>query len=144
MISHYNLVANTIASSERLPCDEESNSLSFLPLCHVYERMVCYLYIYNGVSIYFAESLETIGDNLKEVKPHVFTCVPRLLEKIYDKIIAKGQELSGIKRMLFFWAVNLGLEYEVHGKSWWYKFQLKIAPLVILMKKNMIVRKWKK
>lgn len=134
MISHKNLVSNVLASVERLPCDENSKALSFLPLCHVYERMVCYLYIYNGVSIYFAESMDTIGENLKEVKPQVFTAVPRLLEKIYDKILAKAGELKGIKRTLFFWALNLGLQYEIHGKSTWYKIQLALANKLIFSK----------
>ena len=134
MLSHRNLVSNVLASKVRLPCDESGRSLSFLPLCHVYERMVAYLYIYNGVSIYYAESLDTIGENLKEVKPQVFTAVPRLLEKIYDKILAKGNELKGIKRMLFFWALKLGHEYEVHGKGPWYKLQLAIANALVFSK----------
>lgn len=134
MISHYNLVNNVLACVERLPCDEKSRALSFLPLCHVYERMVCYLYIYNGVSIYYAESIDTLGENLKEVKPHVFTCVPRLLEKIYDKIVAKGNELKGLKKALFFWALKLGHQYELHGKSLWYKIQLTIANKLIFSK----------
>lgn len=102
MLSHQNLVSNAMASRERLPVNENAKALSFLPLCHVYERMVCYLYIYSGVSIYFAENMETIGDNLREVKPEIFTAVPRLLEKVYDKIVAKGTELTGIKKALFF------------------------------------------
>jgi long-chain acyl-CoA synthetase len=134
MISHWNLVSNVLASRERLPCDEKSRSLSFLPLCHVYERMVGYLYIYNGVSIYYAESIDTIGENIREVKPQVFTAVPRLLEKIYDKIMAKASELTGIKKALFFWALDLGHQYEIHGKSAWYKFKLAIANKLIFSK----------
>lgn len=134
MLSHKNLVSNSLGSRKRLPVDSDSKSLSFLPLCHVYERMVNYMYIYVGTSIYFAESLETIGDNLREVKPEVFTAVPRLLEKVYDKIVAKGQELSGIKRALFFWALSLGQDYEIHGKSGFYKFQLKLANKIIFSK----------
>ncbi|MEQ8324385.1 MAG: long-chain fatty acid--CoA ligase [Vicingaceae bacterium] len=134
MLSHRNLVSNVLASKERLPCDHNGKSLSFLPLCHVYERMVCYLYIYNGVSIYYAESMETIGDNLKEVKPQVFTAVPRLLEKIYDKIVAKGSELTGIKKTLFFWALKLGHNYEIHGKGPFYKMQLSLANKLIFSK----------
>ena len=110
MLSHRNVVSNALYSSERLPFEGgNTRSLSFLPLCHVYERMMIYLYQYAGVGIYYAESLEKISDNLKEVKPHVMTAVPRLLEKVYDKIIAKGEVLTGIKKTLFFWAVNLGL-----------------------------------
>ncbi len=134
MLSHKNLVSNSLSSRKRLPVDSDSKSLSFLPLCHVYERMVCYMYIYVGTSIYFAESLETIGDNLREVHPDVFTAVPRLLEKVYDKIYAKGQELTGIKRALFFWALSLGQEYEIHGKGPLYKLQLKIANKIIFSK----------
>lgn len=107
----------------------------FLPLCHVYERMVCYLYIYSGVSIYFAENMETIGDNLREVKPEIFTAVPRLLEKVYDKIVAKGTELTGIKKALFFWALNLGLKYELYGANGaWYELKLRIANKIIFNK----------
>ena len=134
MLSHENLISNTLACSTRLPVHSDAKALSFLPICHVYERMLTYLYQYVGVSIYFAESLETIGDNLKEVKPEVFTAVPRLLEKVYDKIIAKGSDLTGIKRKLFFWAVELGEEYDVNGKSGWYKFKLKIARKLIFSK----------
>jgi len=135
MLSHKNLVSNVVASRERLPVSSDSKSLSFLPLCHVYERMVCYLYIYTGTSIYYAESLETIGDNLREVHPKVFTAVPRLLEKVYDKIVAKGSELKGIKRALFFWALSLGQRYELNGKNGgWYEFQLKLANKIIFSK----------
>ncbi|MEQ8910627.1 MAG: AMP-dependent synthetase/ligase [Vicingaceae bacterium] len=135
MLSHRNLVSNSVGSRKRLPVTENSKALSFLPLCHVYERMVTYMYIYTGTSIYYAESLETIGDNLREVQPQVFTAVPRLLEKVYDKIVAKGQELSGIKRALFFWALALGQRYELHGKNGaWYEFQLKLANKIIFKK----------
>lgn len=135
MLSHKNLVSNVIASRERLPVSNDSKSLSFLPLCHVYERMVTYLYIYTGTSIYYAESLETIGDNLREVHPKVFTAVPRLLEKVYDKIVAKGSDLKGVKRGLFFWALALGHRYELNGKNgFWYEFQLKIANKIIFSK----------
>lgn len=136
MLSHKNLLSNVIACKPRLPVSPGARSLSFLPVCHVYERMLLYLYQYTGVAVYFAESMDTIGDNLKEVKPHVFTAVPRLLEKVYDKIIAKGEALTGIKRKLFFWAVALGDEYDVKGKSAWYRFKLKIA-------RKLIFSKWK-
>jgi len=134
MLSHKNLVSNSLSSRKRLPVDSNSKSLSFLPLCHVYERMVSYMYIYVGTSIYFAESLDTIGDNLREVKPQVFTAVPRLLEKVYDKIVAKGQDLTGIKRALFFWALSLGQEYDVKGKSGFYQWKLGIANKLIFSK----------
>ena len=134
MLSHNNILSNVKACVERIPADQYSRVLTFLPVCHVYERMLHYLYMYMGCSIYFAESMDTIGDNIKEVKPHVFTAVPRLLEKVYDKIMAKGDELTGIKRRLFFWAVSLGEEYDVVGKSWWYGFKLKIARKLIFSK----------
>jgi len=122
MLSHKNIASNAKASKERLPIEPgKSSALSFLPVSHVYERMLLYLYQYSGMEIYFAESLETISDNLKEVKPEVMTAVPRLLEKVYDKIYATGSDLSGIKKMLFFWAVDLGLKYEPYGQNgWWY------------------------
>ena len=136
MLSHKNIASNAKASKERLPIEiGKSSALSFLPVCHVYERMLHYLYQYCGMEIYFAESLETISENLKEVNPEVMTAVPRLLEKVYDKIYAKGAELSGIKKMLFFWAVNLGLKYEPYGQNgWWYESQLKLANKLIFSK----------
>lgn len=134
MLSHKNLLSNVIACQPRLPVDSNGTALSFLPVCHVYERMLLYLYQYTGVSVYFAESMDTIGDDLREVKPSVFTAVPRLLEKVYDKIIANGEALTGIKRTLFFWAVSLGDQYDVVGKSPWYKFKLMIARKLIFSK----------
>lgn len=135
MLSHQNLVANVLASEERLPIGKDFKVLSFLPLCHVFERMIDYLFIYKGISIYYAESIETIADNLKEVKPHMFATVPRLLEKVYDKIVAKGSDLSGIKKALFFWALELGLEFDpMEDKGWWYNFRLKIANKLIFSK----------
>ena len=135
MLSHKNLVSNALGSRERLPVDEKSRSLSFLPLSHVYERMCNYMYVYSGVSIYYAESIDTIGENLKEVKPEVFTAVPRVLEKVYDKIVAKGAELTGIKKALFFWALGLAQKYEIKGRNgWWYEFQLGLANKIIFSK----------
>lgn len=136
MLSHKNIVSNALASALRLPVgDKDVRALSFLPVCHIYERMLMYLYQYKGVSIYFAESLETISDNLKEVKPQVMTAVPRLLEKVYDKIIAKGADLTGIKKKLFFWAVDVGLQYEPYGQNgWWYEKKLGLARKLIFSK----------
>lgn len=136
MLSHQNIVSNVLNSSTRFPInDGNSKALSFLPVCHIYERMLLYLYQYRCVSIYFAESIETISDNLKEVKPDVMTAVPRLLEKVYDKIYAKGAALSGIKKKLFFWAIDLGLKYEPYEQNGaWYEFQLKIARKLIFSK----------
>lgn len=136
MLSHQNISANIRRSADRLPIAlGESKALSFLPICHIYERMLSYMYQYCGVEIYFAESLETISENLQEIHPDVMTAVPRLLEKVYDKIYAKGAALTGIKKALFFWAVNLGLVYEPYGQNgWWYEFQLKIARKLIFTK----------
>ena len=136
MLSHDNIVSNVISGSKRLPLiPTKSKALSFLPLCHVFERVLLYIYIHNSISIYFAESLETIGDNIKEVKPNTMAAVPRLLEKVYDKIYAKGEELSGIKQKLFYWAVNIGLQYEPYQQNgFWYEFKLKIARKLILSK----------
>jgi long-chain acyl-CoA synthetase len=110
MLSHNNLLSNSMASENLCPFQHTWKALSFLPLNHVYERMLTTLYFYKGISIYYAESLETIGDNLKEVQPEVFSTVPRLLEKVYDKIVAKGTDLTGLKHKLFFWALELGLK----------------------------------
>lgn len=136
MLSHKNVVSNALNSSIRFPIDEgENKALSFLPVCHIYERMLMYLYQYTGVSIYFAESIDAISDNLKEVKPHVMTAVPRLLEKVYDKIIAKGADLTGVKKKLFFWAVEIGLQYEPYGHNgWWYETKLGLARKLIFSK----------
>jgi len=135
MLSHNNLLSNSFATQNLCPFNSSWKALSFLPLNHVYERMLTTLYMYKGISIYYAESLETIGDNLKEVKPDVFSTVPRLLEKVYDKIVAKGSELTGVKHKLFFWALDLGLRYELNGANgWWYEFQLKIANKLIFSK----------
>lgn len=135
MLTHKNIVSNALACVPRLPVNEKGKSLSFLPICHVYERMLHYLYMVTGVSIYFAESIDTVGDNLKEVKPQVFVAVPRLLEKVYDKIIAKGNEASAIKKMIFYWALNLGLKYEPGNRNgWWYNFRLKIARKLVFVK----------
>ena len=137
MLSHKNIVSNVLSSKEYVPFDTGSTALSFLPICHIFERMIMYLYQYCGITVYFAEALDKISDNLKEVKPHVMTVVPRLLEKVYDKIIAKGSELTGIKKMLFFWAVKVGLKYEPYGANgWWYEKKLAIA-------RKLIFSKWK-
>lgn len=138
MLSHRNIVSNVLDSAPRIPFDPgKSSALSFLPICHIFERMILYIYQYYGISVYFGESIEKISDNLKEVRPNVITAVPRLLEKVYDKIYAKGAELTGIKKKLFFWAIDLGLKYEPYGANGaWYEFQLKIA-------RKLIFSKWK-
>jgi long-chain acyl-CoA synthetase len=134
MLTHSNLVSNVISSSVLYP-QGFKKALSFLPLSHIFERMVLYMYFYLGVSVYYAQSMETIAADLVEVKPHGFTTVPRLLEKIYDKIVAKGSELSGVKKALFFWALDLGLRYEMNGANGvWYELQLKLANKLIFNK----------
>ena len=134
MLSHHNILANVSGCKEPIPADNNSKVLTFLPVCHIYERMLHYLYMYIGCSIHFAESMDTIGDNIREVKPDVFSAVPRLIEKVFDRIMAKGDDLTGIKRRLFFWAVGLAEEYDVVGRSWWYNFRLSIARKLIFSK----------
>ncbi len=137
MLSHKNILSNVMNVEEvfRPIVKGESKALSFLPLNHIFEKMVSYIYLFFGCSIYYAESLDKIGDNLKEVQPTVFATVPRLLEKVYDRIIAKGMELTGVKRKLFFWAVDLGNRYEVgKNQGWWYNTQLSLANKIVFSK----------
>ena len=114
MLTHKNIVSNALYSKESFPFIDAPHYkvLSFLPLNHIFEKCVSYIYMYSGNSIYYAESLETIGDNLKEVKPDGFTTVPRLLEKVFEKIMNTGSQLKGIKKELFFWAVRLASKYD--------------------------------
>jgi long-chain acyl-CoA synthetase len=137
MLSHHNIVSNVLDSN----CVFEEigvkgvRALSFLPLNHIFERMISYVYIYNSVSIYYAENMDTIGDNLKEVKPSIFTTVPRLLEKVYERIMSKAAKLSGLKKKLFNWALSLGLKYDIHEKMGvFYRIQLSIANKLIFSK----------
>lgn len=134
MLSHHNLVSNVLDSCPRIPDVSGGRALSFLPVCHVFERMLTYLYIYNSFPIYFAESIDKIGDNIREVKPEIFSAVPRLLEKVYDRIIAKGNEQTGIKKKLFFWAVDLGKRYDPKTNGAFYNLQLGIARKLIFSK----------
>lgn len=135
MLSHSNIVSNVLSSQKRVPFEHGASALSFLPVCHIFERMILYLYQYCGITVYFAEGLDKISENLKEIQPNVMTVVPRLLEKVYDKIIAKGSGLSGLKKTLFFWAVKLGLRYEPYGANgWWYEVNLKLARKLIFSK----------
>lgn len=131
MLSHENFLYQSRRFKEIVDVDQRHKSLSFLPLCHVLERVVNYSFQYLGLSIYYAKGFETISDDLKDVKPHVFTTVPRLLERVYDKIISKGKQLEGMKKKLFFWAVDLGLEFEFEGKSPFYKAKLATANQLI-------------
>lgn len=134
MLSHHNLMSNVKACTKVMPVDHRHHVLSFLPLSHVFERMVTYLYMFQGVGIYYAESIDTIADNLREVKPHFFTTVPRVLEKVYEKIYKRGLQLKGIQRSLFFWALNLGANYEHTGKGLLYRLQLALANKLIFSK----------
>lgn len=133
MLSHRNIMSNVRDSMSCFPPGDRA--LSFLPLNHIFERMVTYLYLFKGVSVYYAESLDTIGENLKEVSPHMFTTVPRLLEKVYERIMQKGSELKGIQKKLFFWAHSLGEKFEINKKTGlWYRMQLAIANKIIFSK----------
>lgn len=135
MLTHSNILSNVVACLPCFPPGENMKALSFLPLNHIFEKMVSYLYLFRGISIYYAESLDTIGDNLKEVKPEMFTTVPRLLEKVYDKIMAKGHDLTGIKKKLFFWAHGLAEKFEINkNQGFWYNFQLGLANKLIFSK----------
>lgn len=137
MLSHYNIVSNILNAVKSFPLEENkySKSLSFLPLNHIFERVASYMYICAGISIYYAESLDTIAENLKEIKPDVFCTVPRLLEKVYEKIMSKGAELTGTKRKLFYWAVALGDQYDVSKRQGiFYRLQLAIANQLIFNK----------
>ena len=135
MLSHKNILSNVMASVPCFPPGNNLRSLSFLPLNHIFERMISYVYLFCGTSIYYAESLDTIGENLKEVKPHLFTTVPRLLEKVYDRIMIKGGELTGIKRKLFFWSHSLAEKFEINkNQGKWYTLQLALANKIIFNK----------
>lgn len=139
MLSHKNILSNVISSSEVFTefCTPSDKALSFLPLNHIFERMVTYIYLFNGVSVYYAQSLDTIGDNLKEVQPAVFTTVPRLLEKVYERIMGRGQELTGLKRKLFFWSVDVAGKYEV-GKHQGFIYNTKLG-----IANKLIFNKWR-
>lgn len=134
MLTHQNLVSNLVDTLHAYP-KNLTKVISFLPLSHIFERMVFYMNCFACVSVYYAESIETIMADIHEIKPHGFTAVPRVLEKIYDRIVEKGSQLSGIKRMLFYWSLNLGLRYELDGKNgFWYEFQLAIANKLVFIK----------
>jgi len=137
MLSHKNLLADTYSSEYSFPVQRGDRALSFLPVCHAYERVFQYVYMYKGLTIFFAQSMDTIGEDFKSVKPHIFSAVPRVLEKVYEKIMATGEQLTGIKRKLFFWSINLGEKYKLEGRSWWYDLQLKIA-------RKLVFSKWRK
>jgi len=135
MLTHANLISNFKAASYIPPFGEEGRAVSYLPLCHVYERMLNYLYQYLGISIYYAENLGTITENMKEVKPDILSSVPRLLEKVYDKLFAAGHKLKGFKRWIFFWALHLALRYELKGvNGWLYELKRKLYDKLVYVK----------
>ncbi|MBL0234265.1 MAG: long-chain fatty acid--CoA ligase [Chitinophagaceae bacterium] len=135
MLSHENILSNVLTSVNYFPPGENMRALSFLPLNHIFERMVTYLYLFRGIAVYYAENLDTIGENLKEVKPHMFTTVPRLLEKVYDKIMQKAGELTGVKKNLFFWAMSLAEKFEINrDMGAWYGLQMSIANKLVFSK----------
>jgi len=135
MLSHKNMISNFKAVAHIPPCGEEGKAMSYLPLCHVYERIMIYVYQFTGISVYYAENFTTIADNMRDVKPDILSTVPRLLEKIYDKIIGSGHKLKGVKKMIFFWAVGLGLHYELNGANgWWYETKLRLARKLVFSK----------
>lgn len=137
MLTHKSIYFNLQSGKKSFPFPDapDQKVLSFLPLNHIFEKVASYIYMYSGMSIYYAESLETIGDNLKEIKPDGFSTVPRLLEKVFEKIMITGESLTGIKRKLFFWAVALGEQYDnINQGSWWYRTQLKLANKLIFVK----------
>ncbi len=137
MLTHNNICTNAIDSSERVPTlyAGKSRCLSFLPVCHIFERMLHYMYMYNGVSIYFGQSLETIKEDLQASRPHMFTGVPRLFEKFYDGIVAKGAAAGGIKSKLFAWAVATALQWEPDGQNGgWYEFKINLARKLVFSK----------
>jgi long-chain acyl-CoA synthetase len=138
MLSHSNVVTNVMRSVPRIPSvllDQQYRTLSFLPVCHIFERMLHYLYMYIGANIYFAESLETIKEDLAYSQPTVFTAVPRLLEKFYDGIVNKGRAAGGIKAAIFNWALGLALRWEPDGQNGsWYEWQLGVARKLVFSK----------
>lgn len=137
MLSHENIVDNIINCQDRVPVTAGDKCLSFLPVCHIFERMLTTLYQYSGISLHFAESMDKIADNLREVQPKLMTVVPRLVEKVYDSIYSKGAALTGIKKKLFFWAISVAEKYEPYQTNGsWYAFKLKIA-------RKLIFSKWK-
>ncbi|HSG67609.1 MAG TPA: long-chain fatty acid--CoA ligase [Bacteroidales bacterium] len=132
MLSHHNLLSNTLTSQPRLPIKHPERAISFLPLCHVYERMVNYIYQLNGIGIYYVENLAKIGDFIREIKPQIFNTVPRLLERVYDNFIKKGKDLTGVKKLIYFWAVKVAHQYKNPGKNkWWYERKQALADKLI-------------
>ncbi|NCD71047.1 AMP-dependent synthetase/ligase [Mucilaginibacter agri] len=136
MLTHKNIVSNVYGSSQvlnQIPL-EHKKALSFLPLNHIFEKMCTYIYLFNGFSIYYAESMDTIGPNMKEVKPDIFTAVPRLLEKVFEKIMIEGNKLTGIKKKIFLWSIEVAEQFEHTGRSAWYDAKLALADKLVYSK----------
>jgi long-chain acyl-CoA synthetase len=134
VLSHRNIIHNVINAKPIFPLVSSDNILSYLPVCHVYERMTNYTFQYIGTGIYYVENMGTIVDNIQEIKPQAFTTVPRLLEKVFDRIMYKGKNLKGISKKIFFWAMDLGFQYKEEGNSGWYLFKLRIADKLVFKK----------
>lgn len=135
MLSHKNILSNIQSVQQVIKFGDGEKALSFLPLCHSFERMVFYAYLAFRIHVHYAVSLDTIGENMLEVKPYCFTTVPRMLEKVYDKIIAKGNALTGVKKILYNWAMDIGAKYEIgKTKSIWYQIELMIARKLVFVK----------
>ncbi|WP_312791450.1 long-chain fatty acid--CoA ligase [Sphingobacterium sp.] len=134
MLAHRNLLADTISSEYSFPVERGDRALSFLPVCHAYERVFQYVYMYKGLTIFFAQSMDTIGEDFKSVRPHIFSAVPRVLEKVYEKIKTTGEQLKGLKRNVFFWSLRLGEQYTLEDRSWWYNVKLSVARKLVFSK----------
>jgi long-chain acyl-CoA synthetase len=135
MLSHSNLITNCLASASLIPTGPHERALSFLPLCHIYERTLINVYVFMGKSVFFAQNLNTIGEDLRAVRPHIFATVPRLLEKIYEKIVARGSQLSGWQKLLYFWALHLGSQFEPGTPvNWRQRLQLTVADRLIYVR----------
>lgn len=138
MLSHSNFMSNMKACAPLFPLESGDRILSFLPLCHVFERMVNYLFQFKGCSIHYAENIGTIAQNMVEIQAQAFATVPRVIERIYDKIVSKGEDLSGIKRLIFFQSLKLGEKFRVNGKHhFWYGLRLSLA-------RKLVFSKWQK
>ncbi|MNG64474.1 Long-chain-fatty-acid--CoA ligase FadD15 [compost metagenome] len=134
MLAHRNLLVDTMSSEYSFPIGRGDRALSFLPVCHAYERVFQYVYMYKGLTIFFAQSMDTIGEDFKSVRPHIFSAVPRVLEKVYEKIIATGEKLTVFKRKIFFWSLRVGEQYTLENRSWWYAIKLSIARKLVFSK----------
>ncbi len=133
MLSHHNLM-NQFKNFCQTPSPWSKRAFSFLPVCHAYERALIYMYHYLGMSIYYAESIATIADNMKEVHPTMMCAVPRVLEKFYDKIYSSGKNMKGLSKSIFYWSMKITEDYKIEGRSWFYNLKLKIADKLVYSK----------